>query len=275
MLNRMSREACPRVGRHRFRRKPVVGVRRARKCPDRGRAPVDSASSPLAGAHSWSAHIWTRDFLLREPVGSSSTAGRYPEVWSTPLRSQGPRRRPRVFLSTLEPTRICNDRRSRARGSTRQSLSTQPPECVAQIHLTAESDWEAFRWWVEINRAPSPVAETTPYIRVRSGVRVGLASCEDEILPVSETVFRAMLRQIDARGVFRSGLSKQRGIGPAGGGLREIPSGKRDSLLTCRRELWVARHVRETLAKFAFRGRGTSAAGHWRRPTSPADAPRL
>ena len=65
-----------------------------------------------------------------------------------------------------------------------------------KIHLTAESDWEAFRWWVEINRAPSPVAETTPYIRVRSGVGAGLASCEDEILPVSETVFRAMLRQI-------------------------------------------------------------------------------
>ena len=195
MLNRMSREACPRVEDTAFAASPLL----ASAVRENVRIVGGRLLIPLLPR--WPVLIrGLRTFgpvisFCGNPWALLGTAGRYPEVWSTPCGRKARGGDLEFFFPPWSRAFATIEKESGSWIYAAEFVDSLR-NVLHKIHLTAESDWEAFRWWVEINRAPSPVAETSPYVRVRSGVGVGLASCEDEILPVSETVFRAMLRQI-------------------------------------------------------------------------------
>jgi hypothetical protein len=198
MLNRMSPAACPRVEDTVFAANPLF----ASAIPESAQIVDGRLLIPLLPR--WP--VLLRGLSTLGPVVSFcgnpwallGAAGCYPEVWSTPCGRRAHGGGYEFFFPLWSRAFAALEEQSGSWVCTAEFVDRRG-NVLHKIRLTEDSDWEAFRWWVQINRAASSVAETTPSVSAARGVG-GLFSREEEILPVSAGAFRAMLREIVQEG---------------------------------------------------------------------------
>ena len=149
----MSREACPRVEDTAFAASPLL----ASAVRENVRIVGGRLLIPLLPR--WPVLIrGLRTFgpvisFCGNPWALLGTAGRYPEVWSTPCGRKARGGDLEFFFPPWSRAFATIEKESGSWIYAAEFVDSLR-NVLHKIHLTAESDWEAFRWWVEINRAP-------------------------------------------------------------------------------------------------------------------------
>jgi putative heme degradation protein len=90
--------------------------------------------------------------------------GRYPEVWCTPCGRSGSGGELEFSFPCWSRAFVSIEAQSGGWYYSAEFLDA----CGVVLHtvrLMPDSDWKAFRWWVELNHAAAPMAEISPHVR--------------------------------------------------------------------------------------------------------------
>lgn len=135
--------------------------------------------------------------FCRNRCAALGVVGAYPEVLSTPCgRSAcGGLGDLKFFFPNWARAFVTIEEQA---GGWLHAVEFQDPwgEVIHKLFLMPESDFDAFRWWVEINHAPNPASECVREPRSPSRVEWPAAPCEGAVRFLSKDDFRGLLRRM-------------------------------------------------------------------------------